>query len=801
ISSSGGGTAVTGSGTVSSATQQVTGIDVSGLIDGTLTVSVTLTDAGGNEGSPATDTVEKDTVVPSGYTIVIDQSRIDPLNVDALSFTFAGAEVGSTYNYSISSSSGGTPVTGSGTVALATQQITAIDVSSLPDGILTVSVILTDAAGNAGSAAVHTVEKDAVAPMGYTIAIDQAYINNSNKASMSFTFAEAEIGTTYSYSISSSGGGTAVTGSGTVSSATQQVTGINVSGLTDGTLTVSVTLTDAGGNEGLPATGTVAKDTVVPSGYTIAIEQSGIDASNVASLSFTFTGAETGSTYSYSISSSVGGTPVTGSGTVASASHKVTGIDVSGLPDGTLTVRVILTDAAGNAGAEAEKTVPKSTAPSPTGGDSNRGGSGSGTQPSSIQGQVFIDGKAQTAAIVSSKLSGGRRTTTVALDDKKIQENIGKGKDKSTLLIPASSGSPDEVTGSLNAQTIKVMQLKDSTIQIDTGSVIYTLPASKIDMEAIGAWAGKDTGLQDVKVNISVIKSISDVAKIAENTAADGGCSIVVAPVEFSITCTVGDRSTVVNRFNGYVDRMVAIPEGIDPSKITTGVILNRDGSFSHVPTVVIKQGGKDYAKMNSLTNSTYLVIWNPVTFADVESHIFKDEVNDAASRLIIDGLNDSSFGPDIKITRGEFVETIIRALGLLRTDKTTDKFKDVKPGSKYMASAAAAFEYGIVGGYGDGTFRPERLITREEAMNLIVRAMKVMGMDTEISEQSARSAVEKYADGAEVNKIAVKAAAICVRNGVFNGSSKGNLSPAENISRGQTAAVILRLLKKKELI
>ena len=59
-------------------------------------------------------------------------------------------------------------------------------------------------------------------------------------ASAGFTFANAGVGDTYSYTVSSSAGGTPVTGSGTVTSATQDVTGINLSALSDGTLSFSV---------------------------------------------------------------------------------------------------------------------------------------------------------------------------------------------------------------------------------------------------------------------------------------------------------------------------------------------------------------------------------------------------------------------------------------------------------------------------------------------------------------------------------------------------------------------------------
>ena len=258
--------------------------------------------------------------------------------------------VGTTYAYTISSSAGGTPVTGSGTVTSATQDVTGINVSSLPDGTLTFSVTLTNAAGNAGAAATATATLDQTVPAGYTVTADQSTLDATTATSAGFTFANAEVGTTYTYTVHSSGNSaaTSVTGSGTVTSATQDVTGIDVSSLPDGTITYSVTLTDAAGNVGAVSIATAILDQTAPTGYTITADQSTLNATTATSAGFTFANAEVGTTYAYTISSSAGGTPVTGSGTVASATQDVTPIDVSSLPDGTLTFSVTLTDAAGN---------------------------------------------------------------------------------------------------------------------------------------------------------------------------------------------------------------------------------------------------------------------------------------------------------------------------------------------------------------------------------------------------------------------------------------------------------------------
>ena len=115
------------------------------------------------------------------------------------------------------------------------------------------------------------VDEDAVAPVGYTVAFDQASITTANESSVSFTFAGAEVGATFNYSLSSSGGGTNVTGSGTIATATDQITGIDLSGLGDGTITLSVTLTDGAGNTGDAAIDTETKDTTAPTVTSVSV--------------------------------------------------------------------------------------------------------------------------------------------------------------------------------------------------------------------------------------------------------------------------------------------------------------------------------------------------------------------------------------------------------------------------------------------------------------------------------------------------------------------------------------------------
>jgi hypothetical protein len=97
--------------------------------------------------------------VPTGYAIAADQAVIQAAAASSTGFTFSGAQIRATYHYSVTSDGGGTAVTGSGVVAAANQDVTGIDVSTLPDGTLTYNVWLTDAAGQ-GSQATATAKLD-----------------------------------------------------------------------------------------------------------------------------------------------------------------------------------------------------------------------------------------------------------------------------------------------------------------------------------------------------------------------------------------------------------------------------------------------------------------------------------------------------------------------------------------------------------------------------------------------------------------------------------------------------------------
>lgn len=412
---------------------------------------------------------------------------------------------------------------------------------------------------------------------------------------------------------------------------------------------------------------------------------------------------------------------------------------------------------------------------------------------------VSVNGQLQAAGTVSTSKVGNQTVTTVTVDDTKIQEMIKAEANKSTVSIPIS-GSANIGQGILNGQTVKDMEKKESVLEIKTASATYTLPASEIDIDSVSSQFGQTVELKAIQVSVKIAEPSDNIAKVVQDTANKNNYQVVVKPVDFEITCTSGSKTVTVSKFNSYVDRMVAIPDGTDPSKITTAIVLNSDGTFYHVPTAIVQIDGKYYAKINSLTNSTYSVIYNPVAFADVAKHWAKDSIDNMGSRLIISGVGGNNFDPNRDITRAEFAAIMVRALGLA-PDASQNTFSDVSDSKWYSGYVGTAASYGIITGTDVDTFAPNAKITREQAMTMVARAMAITGLDATAAGMDASAALAGYADTAKISSYAQAGITACLNTGVVTGKTADTISPKNNITRAEVAVIIERLLKKSELI
>ena len=387
-------------------------------------------------------------------------------------------------------------------------------------------------------------------------------------------------------------------------------------------------------------------------------------------------------------------------------------------------------------------------------GETSSGSSGHKVKTDTGSVNVIVNGQTQNAGISKSTVVDGKTVTTVTVDSAKLETLLTSGGNGSTVVIPIS-GNADQAIGGLTGAMIKSMESKEATLAVKTDSVTYTLPAKEINIDAISKELGTSLDLSNINVQISIAKPSDDTVKVVANAAETGGFTIAVPAVDFTISCTYAGKSVDVSHFNDFVERTVAIPDGVDPSKITTGIVVNADGTTRQVPTKITQIDGKYYAVINSLTNSTYAIIWHPLEFTDVASHWAKIAVNDMGSRMIVTGIGDSKYAPDRDITRAEFAAIVVRALGLAPgTGKTA--FADVASSAWYAGYIQTAADYGIISGYSNSAFGPSNKITREQAMAMIARATKITGLDVTAADSSVASILASYTDKSSISGLRI---------------------------------------------
>jgi hypothetical protein len=512
-----------------------------------------------------------------------------------------------------------------------------------------------------------------------------------------------------------------------------------------------------------------------------------------ATVSFTAPADDGGSPITgYIVTTSPGGITVTGTGTA---------ITVTGLRNGTaytFTVRAV-----NSFGSSRESTASNEVTPYGYSGGNNSGGGGAPEEtaaPGKSGMGILINSRTETIATAVKTEENGKTVTTITVDEDKMEEMLGRAGNNATVTIPFDADS-DAAVLRLNGRTVKNMKDREAGLEIKTGNVIYMLPAAQISPDDISLQTGAQAKWEDMAVSIRISAPPQETADIIEAAANQNNYQVLIKPVEFEITFTNGNGSVGVSRFSGYVERMIAIPEGVDPQKITTGVVLNPDGTFSHVPTAITAIDGKYYAKISSLTNSIYLAIGNPKTFKDVEKHWAREIVNDMGSRLIVDADASGRFEPDRSMTRAEFASVAVRALGLLRPGTGKGAFRDVTKDDRYYEAVSIASEYGLISGDGNGDFKALDRITREQAMVIIAKAMEITGLKAEFKDGETEALLAAFGDSGQVSSWARKSTAACVKAGIVSGKPGKTLAPGDEITRAETAVIVRELLRRSELI
>lgn len=175
----------------------------------------------------------------------------------------------------------------------------------------------------------------------------------------------------------------------------------------------------------------------------------------------------------------------------------------------------------------------------------------------------------------------------------------------------------------------------------------------------------------------------------------------------------------------------------------------------------------------------------------DITNHYFENEMREAIEIGILKGIEEGIYLPDGNVSRSEFAALIVRTLekrnSLPQAVNEPPTFSDVKESDWFYGEVNLAASLGIITGYPDGTFAPTHSITRQEMAIMIERTLIALNIET-------IEAAIPFVDLKTTHPMFVQSIKVVYGLKLMNGISDKVFSPLGVTSRGQAAAVLMRL-------
>ena len=150
----------------------------------------------------------------------------------------------------------------------------------------------------------------------------------------------------------------------------------------------------------------------------------------------------------------------------------------------------------------------------------------------------------------------------------------------------------------------------------------------------------------------------------------------------------------------------------------------------------------------------------------------------------VVHGYPDGSLRPERTLTRAEFVAMVNRAYGYTETGPTP--FEDVSEASWYHDDIGTAYNAHYFNGVSPRRAGPDTPLTREQAVVLLARNMRLDPVAGEVVE---------FNDGRDFGAWSRGYARAAAQLGIINGYGDGNFRPGNDITRGDMATMLQRAL------
>lgn len=178
--------------------------------------------------------------------------------------------------------------------------------------------------------------------------------------------------------------------------------------------------------------------------------------------------------------------------------------------------------------------------------------------------------------------------------------------------------------------------------------------------------------------------------------------------------------------------------------------------------------------------------------FKDVKGHWAQKPIEYGVENGYISGYPDGTFLPEKTVTRAEFSKMINNAVKITSTGNAKANYSDVVTKEWYYTEVKKAENAGYINGYEDGTFRPNNSVTRQEAAVILSRI---------VLPTSEREKISKFVDGSSIDSWAKDSVLMIASKGYIKGDEKGRFSPKSSLTRAQAAKLIYEFVTNENIV
>ena len=176
--------------------------------------------------------------------------------------------------------------------------------------------------------------------------------------------------------------------------------------------------------------------------------------------------------------------------------------------------------------------------------------------------------------------------------------------------------------------------------------------------------------------------------------------------------------------------------------------------------------------------------------FNDINGHWAEANIKKMARLNIVNGVSKDEFAPEQSVTRNQMIAMIVRMLEIDTSSDYELPFKDVNKGSWDYDVIKGAYKAKIVNGTSDTTFEPNKKITREQMMVMMMNAIKYKNIQN-IDKQN--KAITDYKDHSKVSTWANTSMQEALNMGLITGKTESTIEPQGVATRSQAVTILAR--------